>query len=78
MHGADFFFFQLTRFSFDGCENNCTYLIITIESEILIISHFLGLGDETIVCTECLAVFLQSILHLSDLRLRLIGVPRSG
>ena len=43
------------------------YLIINIRSEVWTIRHCLGLGDETVVCVVCLAMFLHhDLAHKTD------------
>ena len=50
--------FQLTHFSFDNCDNISTYYRITIiKLEIWILSFCFVPGDETMVCSACLAMF---------------------
>ena len=61
-------YIRFTHFSYDNCENICTYLIIIIKSEVWPICHCLGLGQETMVYAACLFIFLLNefgygILH---------------
>ena len=58
---------QFTHFPCDDWENKYIYIcliiiiiiIIIIKSEVWTIIHCLGLGHETMVCAECLPIFLQ-------------------
>ena len=53
--------FQFTHFLFDDWENIYVLcLIIIIKSEILTITHCLGLGHETILCAMCASIFLHN------------------
>ena len=38
-------------------------LIIIIKSEVWTITHYLGLGHETMVCAICLSIFLWAYIH---------------
>ena len=38
-------------------------LIIIIKSEVWTITHYLGLGHETMVCSVCLSIFLWAYIH---------------
>ena len=62
-------FIQLTNFSYDDCENMCTYLIFIIKSEVCTICHCLGLGNETMAYSVFLyscTYFFRYILNFSD------------
>ena len=54
--------FQFTHFLRDDWENIHTLSIIIIKSEVLTITHCLGLGHETMVCAVCPSVFLWLII----------------
>ena len=51
--------FQFTHFPCDNWENIYICLIIIIKSEVWTITHCLGLGHETMVCSLCVSIFLS-------------------
>ena len=54
---------QLTDFSFDDCDNICTwYYHHHHQTEIFIINHLIGFGHETMVYAVCLAMFFWCLL----------------